>query len=619
MPRSLEVLARFNTYEQQVFADLRRLGWTRPTNPPPTYVPRIDSNKKQMDVQPPIQPPMEETLTLETDNWPHAAASAETPRPVVLQTATIIRKPDETHVIHNPQLPQIESELAHLTKSNLTSLEPKEVSSKGTAPSAMSHSIPAITARRPKKAAPPPKPEITISPTQRTKIKVSTSSTLSPVRPSTNPSRTGPPNSTASRIDAPNARTPRAKTIKSRPERYWDDVDDIYGTSPPTHFIHKATGWGTSQPARPPPINAQEKVTEWRLSARGNPQLASYPPTDSREFTPIQEKPPTDLLQANFDIPVPTKPVDPKFSVFDDLALLIPIDEIEVNVVEKIEQDIALEECLVQESVEEEDFALSAILQETVGRESIRGNVVENVVVDEMSSGTTIVDDHSSILAEFADASYARLGYEGLEYGCLSDSSTEFDWQDEKEIEYEGGEVDHLMGGGVNMATGDDEFRHEEDKLGFEEDSICVDTASSSAVSIEIRLDTGQFEGVLVDSSSPALLPPGTDAVEETDARFGQSETPQNEALPESPAEDHESQDQFVSTENSIPTGYSENKQMPAPLSNEEQSTPAQSSVPFAKIFAAGDEQTQSQETTQPSKGNNLRDFILKSGLFSIA
>jgi hypothetical protein len=590
--------------------DLRRLGWTRPQNPPAKHKPPIDSNKKPMDVQPPIQPPKDKTPALKIDS-PHATASPEIPRPAVVQTATVIRKPDATHVMHNPQLSQLESVLPHLTKSNLKLLEPKTVSSKDTAPSAMSHSMPPntwITVRLPQKPVPPPKldppaksawtngpPKSTVSPVQRTDNKISTSSTPSPVRLVNNSSRTSPPKS----------KPPKAKS----PEGLWDV--NIHGASPPAHVIYNATGRGKSQPTRQPPINSQQKVTEWQLSARGNPQLASYPPTNS-EFTPVQEKSPADLLQANFDVPVPTKPVDPKFSVFDDLALLIPIDEVEVNVVANdIVQEIALPEFIVQESVEEEDFMLADIMQESAVKES----VVENVV-DEMSSGDTITEEDTSILAEFADAFYAGHGYEGLEYGCLSDSSTDFDWQDEKEIEYEGGEVDHLVGGAVDVPVGSYELGRKEDELGCEEDIIRLNIASSSTVSVEIWFDAEQFEGVLADSSSPAALPPGTDTVEETDAKSGQSETLPEEPRPENPAEDTQSQDQLVSTEDFIPTKYSENRQMPAPLSDEEQSTPA---APFAKIFAAAHEQTQSQETAQPSKGNNLRDFILRSGLFSIA
>ena len=187
--------------------------------------------------------------------------------------------------------------------------------------------------------------------------------------------------------------------------------DDWSAESPSIHYNEDSDYsddlYGTGRPLRPSLINSDQRIQEWQLSAQGNPKVTvfledTFQP-DSHEEICVSNRELTDFLENDFVGSVTSKyvkqppsinQVDENSSVFDDLALLITVDEpTETSIV---------------------------------------------VDAEEASPGNSTIVEDSSILAGL-DPGFTE-GMEptsaGLDYRCLSDDGTEIDSELDK-IEYE--------------------------------------------------------------------------------------------------------------------------------------------------------------------------------------
>ena len=164
--------------------------------------------------------------------------------------------------------------------------------------------------------------------------------------------------------------------------------------------------YGTGRPLRPSLINSDQRVQEWQLSAQGNPEVTvfledTFQP-DSHEEISVSNHELTAFLENEFQASVtskcpkpPSSKIDKNSSVFDDLAVLITVDE-------------------------------------------PTGTTIV-VDVEEISVGNgTIIEEDSSMLADLDAAFTEGMEYRsaGLDYRCLSDDGTEIDSEFDK-IEYE--------------------------------------------------------------------------------------------------------------------------------------------------------------------------------------
>ena len=214
--------------------------------------------------------------------------------------------------------------------------------------------------------------------------------------------------------------------------------------------------YGTGRPLRPSLINSDQRVQEWQLSAQGNPEVTVFLPDtfqpDSYEEISVKNHELTTLLESEFQAsviskyikpPPSTNQLDKNSSVFDDLAVLITVDE-------PTEASIAVDE-------------------------------------EEVSSGNnTITEEDASILydldAVFAEEIENRSAV--LDYRCLSDDDTEIDSEFDK-IEYEFQPVQP-----VSM----DEMKI----LSSEMEKPSTDNESLEVISVNAKVNAGDVEENLI-------------------------------------------------------------------------------------------------------------------------
>jgi hypothetical protein len=313
------------------------------------------------------------------------------------------------------------------------------------------------------------------------------------------------------------------------------------------------------------PINSQQQVVEWQKSYRGNPKPVPY--AVEPFVSPVRVTSTTSELVKPDELSL-FDDHDAKSSTTRDLATLISIDD--------------------------------------------AANVMANITTMEISFSETIVGEDSSILAEMSDAFVLRgHGHVDLEYNCLSDASTDLDSQDEEiEFKYDVAEGDDFL-------EGDEDVRVVNGIRGSED----VNAGSSWIESSGNCVETKQLDSMF-STSTPAENQAVTEEKEEKTAPSEFAETSLHE--PSVSPKEPQSLDQLSNTEECATVSESSPETRTATLLSDIQPTMRTPSPPaFAKIagglYLNNEEQPKSSETPQTSPKEDLRNFILRSGLFPIA
>jgi hypothetical protein len=199
-----------------------------------------------------------------------------------------------------------------------------------------------------------------------------------------------------------------------------------------------------------------------------------------------------------------------------------------------------------------------------------------------------------------------------LEYTCLSDASTDLDSQDEEiEFKYEVAEGDVFSKGAENVWAAD-EIRGYKD----------VNAGSSWKVCSEYCVETKQLDSMLLSTSTPAENQAVTEEKEERTAPSELAETSLHE--PSISPKESQSLDQLSNTEECATASESSPETRTAtPLSDIQPIMRTPSPPAFAKLVAGlrlnNEERPKSSETPQTPPKEDLRNFILRSGLFPVA
>lgn len=365
--------------------------------------------------------------------------------------------------------------------------------------------------------------------------------------------------------------------------------------------------YGTGRPLRPSLINSDHRVQEWQLSAQGNPEVTvfledTFQP-DSHEEMSVSNRDLTAFLENEFKASVTSKcaelppsidQVDKNPSVFDDLAVLIMVDEpMETSVV------VDAEEISVENDT---------IIEDTL-------------ILPGMDSGITEEMEYQS--AE-------------LDYRCLSDDGTEIDSEFDK-IEYEFQPVHPLSMEEMKILCKEMEKTCTENEplevvsseatvnAGDVEENLNIDSPSDTTLvevvskgnkimeseSADRKLQTEMMEEIFESPNSP----PAAD-VEEVGKQGSQQSTPIRENDKNDVCSSYESQPpsrQDVSSEEIA----SIELPPPPPADTIQDSS---KSTSFARIIVArpSDRIKTQADRERSNQKEDLVDFLLGSGLFSV-